>query len=111
MDYIDGEDLSSLLRRIGRLPHAKGIEITLQLCRGLASAHENNVLHCDLKAGNVMIIGRGRARITDFGLACPGDETSRDRVRAGTPSYIAPEQVSGTLISRQRAACLRCQRR
>jgi serine/threonine protein kinase len=99
MEYIDGEDLSSLLRRVGRLPHAKGVEIALQLCNGLAAAHENNVLHCDLKPSNVMVDGRGRARITDFGLACPGDEASRDRVRAGTLAYMAPEQIEGDDVS------------
>jgi len=99
MEYIDGEDLSSLLRRVGRLPHAKGVEIALQLCKGLAAAHENNVLHCDLKPSNVMVDGRGRARITDFGLACPGDEASRSRIRAGTLPYMAPEQIEGNEVS------------
>ncbi len=99
MEYIDGEDLASLIRRIGRLPHAKAVEVALQLCRGLAAAHESNVLHCDLKPANVMIDGRGRARITDFGLACLGDDRNRDRTAAGTPSYMAPEQLAGNEVS------------
>ena len=70
MENIDGEDLASLIRRIGRLPHAKAVELALQLCRGLTAVHDNNILHCDLKPSNVMIDGRGRARIPDFGLAC-----------------------------------------
>ena len=69
MEYIDGEDLKGLLRRIGRLPRDKGVEIAQQLCAGLAAAHEKGVLHRDLKPANVMIDGRGQARITDFGLA------------------------------------------
>ena len=69
MDYIDGEDLASLLRRIGRLPSEKAAQIARQLCAGLAAAHEFGILHRDLKPGNVMLHGRGRARITDFGLA------------------------------------------
>ena len=69
MEYIDGEDLKGLLRRIGRLPKDKGIQIAQQLCAGLAAAHEKGVLHRDLKPANVMIDGRGHARITDFGLA------------------------------------------
>src|SRR5271155_5293667 len=69
MEYVDGEDLASLLRRIGRLPQDKAIEIARRLCAGLAAAHEKGVLHRDLKPANIMIDGRGQARITDFGLA------------------------------------------
>ncbi|HET7745817.1 MAG TPA: serine/threonine-protein kinase, partial [Vicinamibacteria bacterium] len=69
MEYVDGEDLGSLLRRIGRLPQDKAVEIARQVCAGLAAAHDKGVLHRDLKPENVMLDGRGRARITDFGLA------------------------------------------
>ena len=69
MEYVDGEDLASLLRRIGRLPEDKAIEIARQICAGLAAAHERGVLHRDLKPANIMIDGAGRVRITDFGLA------------------------------------------
>src|SRR5262249_39786595 len=69
MEFIDGEDLSSLLRRIGRLPGDKAVELGRQICAGLAAAHDSGVLHRDLKPANVMIDGRGKARITDFGLA------------------------------------------
>src|SRR5258708_758045 len=93
MEFVDGEDLASLLRRIGRLPHDKALSVTRDICAGLAAAHEKGVIHRDLKPGNVMIDGRGRARITDFGLASM--DASRDRhVNAGTPAYMAPEQLS-----------------
>ncbi len=69
MEYLDGENLASLLRRIGRLPTDKAIEFTRKLCAGLAAAHERGVLHRDLKPANIMIDGRGQLRITDFGLA------------------------------------------
>src|SRR5256885_10986447 len=65
MEYVDGEDLKSLLRRIGRLPQDKAVEIARQLCMGLAAAHDKGVLHRDLKPANIMIDGRGKARITD----------------------------------------------
>ena len=67
MEYVDGEDLASLLRRIGRIPQDKAIELARQLCAGLAAAHERGVLHRDLKPANVMIDGDGNVRITDFG--------------------------------------------
>lgn len=92
MEYIDGEDLHVLLRRIGRLPADKGIEIAQQLCAGLAAAHENGVLHRDLKPANIMIDGQGRARITDFGLATISTEAGTGEI-AGTPAYMAPEQL------------------
>ena len=69
MEYVDGEDLSSLLRRIGRFPQEKAIEVARQICAGIAAAHERSVLHRDLKPANVMIDGEGHVRLTDFGLA------------------------------------------
>src|SRR5688572_7367663 len=57
MEYVDGEDLASLLRRIGRVPDDKGLEIARGLCAGLAAAHEKGILHRDLKPANVMIDG------------------------------------------------------
>ncbi len=69
MEYVDGEDLASLIRRIGRLPNDKAVQLARQLCAGLAAAHEKGVIHCDLKPHNVMIDGQGTVRIADFGLA------------------------------------------
>jgi serine/threonine-protein kinase len=95
MEYVDGEDLATLLRRIGRLPGAKALEITRQLCAGLAAAHNNGVLHRDLKPANIMIDGQGQARITDFGLAVRSEELHVEGQVAGTPAYMSPEQLEG----------------
>ncbi len=95
MEYIDGEDLASLLRRIGRLPAPKALDVARQLCAGLAAAHDKGVLHRDLKPANVMIDGRGQARITDFGLAVETARDSSPADAAGTVAYMAPERFAG----------------
>jgi serine/threonine-protein kinase len=95
MEYVDGEDLASLLRRIGRLPLDKAVQIARELCQGLAAAHEQGILHRDLKPANVMIDGRGRAKIADFGLASLAGDIHAGEIGAGTPAYMAPEQRAG----------------
>jgi len=94
MEFIDGDDLSSLLRRIGRLPSDKAIEIARQLCAGLHAVHQAGVLHRDLKPANIIIDGQGRARITDFGIAGLADELKDGDGIAGTPAYMSPEQAT-----------------
>jgi serine/threonine-protein kinase len=99
MEYVDGEDLASLLRRIGRLPADKAVEIARGVCAGLAAAHARGVVHRDLKPNNVMIDGEGRVRITDFGLAGQVDGFQGAEIRVGTPAYMSPEQLAGREVT------------
>ncbi len=99
MEYVDGEDLASLLKRIGRFSSERACEVARQLCLGLAAAHGKGVLHRDLKPANVMINASGTVVITDFGLAALAGQIPGEEARAGTPAYMAPEQFTGTEVS------------
>jgi tetratricopeptide (TPR) repeat protein len=91
MELVTGEDLASLVRRAGRVPPEKVLDIARQLCAGLAAAHARGVLHRDLKPANVLIDDGGRVRITDFGIAIFRADADLHML-TGTPGYMAPEQ-------------------
>lgn len=101
MEHIDGEDLASVLRRVGRLTEDKALELGRQVCAGLAAAHAAGVLDRDLNPANVMLDSTGHARITDFGLAVVLASMGDEREVAGTPAYMAPEQIAGEPASAQ----------
>src|SRR5450631_3720861 len=84
MEYVDGEDLASLLLRIGRLPADKALEAARKICAGLAAAHDRGIIHRDLKPQNIMMNKRGDVVIMDFGLAAIADQLSGAEVRNGT---------------------------
>src|SRR5688572_2670019 len=99
MEFVRGEELASLLKRIGRLPQDKAVDIARQLCAGLAAVHERGVLHRDLKPANVMVDEQGDVRITDFGIAALAEEVSGREAMSGTPAYMSPEQLEGNELT------------
>ncbi len=103
MEYIRGEDLRSLIRRIGQLPIGKSISIAKQICEGLAEAHRLGVVHRDLKSSNIMIDKEGNARIMDFGIArsLEAKGITGAGVMIGTPEYMSPEQVEGKEVDQR----------
>ncbi len=101
MEYVDGEDLAQLLKRVGRFNAERATELARELCMGLQAAHEKAVLHRDLKPANIMIDGRGKLLITDFGLAEIADEVRGDDIRSGTPAYMSPEQLAGREVTQR----------
>src|SRR5262249_4931144 len=93
MEFVDGEDLAALLRRVGRLPEEKAVEVARQLCSALAAVHEQGLLHRDLKPANVMLDGRGQVRLADFGLTGAAGEAGD--ARPGRRAYGPPGGGAG----------------
>ncbi|HEX9901989.1 MAG TPA: protein kinase [Acidobacteriota bacterium] len=95
MEYVPGEDLKGLIRKIGQLPLAKALAIAEQICAGLAEAHRLGIIHRDLKPGNIMVDREGNARIMDFGIsrALKSKGLTGSGVMVGTPEYMSPEQA------------------
>lgn len=99
MEFVDGDDLSELLTRVGRFTSERAVEISRQLCVGMEAIHKAGILHRDFKPANIIIDKKGIARITDFGIAGIEAEIATDGIRAGTPAYMAPEQITGKEVS------------
>src|SRR5947209_9249560 len=111
MEYMEGRELAHVLEERGKIEAKEAAEIMLQVCRGLAAAHAEGVIHRDLKPQNIMIDRQGRAAIMDFGIANsvragngPPEEAAGDLDAAssnltrlgallGTPRYMSPQQA------------------
>ncbi|HYF51786.1 MAG TPA: serine/threonine-protein kinase, partial [Planctomycetota bacterium] len=106
MDFVDGKSLGKLLREEIRLPERRCLEIALDVARGLDHAHNAGIVHRDVKPDNVLIDEKGRARLSDFGLAKllrEDQQLTQSGIALGTPHYISPEQVSANRYIDHRA--------
>jgi serine/threonine-protein kinase len=99
MELLDGTELSKRMAQ-GALPLPEAISIAEQVAEGLAFAHDNGVIHRDIKPGNITLLPRGRVKIMDFGIARlkTSDLKTQLGVRLGTPKYMSPEQSNGGTI-------------
>jgi len=101
LEYVDGENLKQLVRRVGPVPVATALELAIQVAQGLAFAHQQGLVHRDVKPQNVLLNGDGQAKVTDFGIARSLDVQhgmTQTGTVLGTSDYIAPEQAQGRRI-------------
>jgi serine/threonine protein kinase len=99
-EYVDGLDLSEILKGGSRLPWRIAATITLEVARGLEAIHAEGTLHRDLKPQNLLVGRRGEVKITDFGLAldATGSALTQPGIAVGTPPYMPPEQLRGERV-------------
>ena len=98
MEFIDGESLAERLARDKRLMPEQALRIVIESAEALKAAHEENIVHRDIKPGNIMIDRRGRAILTDFGIASivhPDQQPKISKYIMGTPGYLPPEVMTG----------------
>ena len=100
MEYIEGQSLAELLRSGGPLPAERSAEIAMYVAAALGFAHENGVIHRDVKPGNVLLSPDGKVKVTDFGIAIAafgGAESNLTQAGSvmGTATYFSPEQAQG----------------
>jgi serine/threonine-protein kinase len=93
MEFLDGTSLRQLLDEPPPLGIARAVEVAGQVARGLAYAHEQGVIHRDIKPANIIVLRNKRPKITDFGIARLSEADGRSGERAGSPKYMAPEQI------------------
>ena len=97
MEYVDGQDLKTWIRRKSRLDVQETLDLIIQICAGVGHAHKAGIIHCDIKPQNVLVTKDARAKVTDFGIARALSEsgiTESDTVW-GSPLYFSPEQAAG----------------
>ena len=100
-EYIDGENLKQLIERRGPLPVRRRSSSRIQVARGLSFAHQQGLVHRDVKPQNVLLNGDGEAKVTDFGIARSLDVQhgmTQTGTVLGTSDYIAPEQAQGQRV-------------
>jgi eukaryotic-like serine/threonine-protein kinase len=100
-EYVQGENLKRLIERRGPAPVATALELAMQIARGLSFAHQQGLVHRDVKPQNVLLNGDGQAKVTDFGIARSLDVQhgmTQTGTVLGTSDYIAPEQAQGQRV-------------
>jgi eukaryotic-like serine/threonine-protein kinase len=105
MEFVDGDSLSGLLKRDGKLSVENALKVLHQTAQGLSTAHDRGVIHRDIKPGNLMISSRGNVKIADFGIALATQDFSKKLTSTGefvgTPGYLSPEVCTGRTVDQR----------
>ncbi len=102
MELLDGETLGDYLKRLGRLPLERGLDLMMQVCEGLAVAHAHAIVHRDVKPGNLFVLRDGGLKILDFGVArLANSSMTASGFIVGTPDFMSPEQARGKEIDQR----------
>ena len=105
MEFVDGDSLSGLLKREGKLSVENSLKVMHQTAQGLATAHDKGVIHRDIKPGNLMLTQRGQVKIADFGIALATQDISKKLTSTGefvgTPGYLSPEVCLGKTVDQR----------
>ena len=104
LEYVEGGNLNQYVAKNHPLPIERVVEMAVELCDALASAHKAGIIHRDLKPDNVLLSASGNVRLTDFGLALRDDRTEQLTATGtiqGTPNFICPEQIKGSKATKQ----------
>lgn len=97
MEYLEGETVQDLIQRKGKISPKAALDIVIQAAKGLATAHSANIVHRDVKPGNLWIDKKGTVKILDLGLArFHNDQSENEEEISGTPDFMAPEQCIGS---------------
>ncbi len=101
MEYIDGVDLSTVIKKIGHLPEDVAASVLLLVARGVSYMHSHHLIHRDIKPSNIRLTSRGSVKLMDFGIVMDVDKESLTRpgMMVGSPQYLSPEQVLGDPIT------------
>ena len=105
MEFVDGESLSTIIKREGRLYFGDALKILYQSAKGLSVAHDRGVIHRDIKPGNLMLNQRGQIKIADFGIALANHDFNSKLTGTGefvgTPGYLSPEVCLGKMVDQR----------
>lgn len=97
MEYVEGTNLKDIIRNFGPLDEDQVLRMGIELCEGLEHAHENGLIHCDIKPHNILVTDKGNVKVTDFGIsrACTSDTITYNGSMVGSVHYFSPEQARG----------------